>query len=136
MICPDRGVVIEARCLAKSDNAAAAAAGNPSRDPLWRLGDLPAGEYVARLEPRPMLPVETYGPHRPLRLIPQSGPALQARRNGRTGLLLHGGVLNKWKKLRPTLGCCRDDDETQEAIVAEMVRAVLTEIPLIVKEEG
>lgn len=33
-------------------------------------------------------------------------------------------------------GRCRIDQETHKAVVAEMIRAGLTEIPLIVKEEG
>jgi len=103
LICPDRGVILEARCLAKADNAAAAKAGNPTRNPLFRMGDLPAGEYIAYLEPAPQTPVRTYGPH---------------------------------GKLRPTNGCNRVDDETEEATVAEMDKAGLTQIPYSVREDN
>lgn len=132
---PDRGVILEARCLAKADNGAAAKAGNPSRNPLFRMGDLPAGEYLARIE-KPQLPERTYGKHRVLRLIPVSGPCVLAFENGRAGILQHSGVLNAQGKLRPTNGCNRVDDETQEAMLTEMDKAGLTEIPYIVKEEA
>jgi hypothetical protein len=134
LICPDRGVVVEARCLGKADNEAAKSNGNPSRNPIHRFGDLPAGEYIAWIEHKPHIPERTYGKYRPLRLIPKSGDALLAAKNGRTGLLQHGGYLNQRGELRPTNGCNRVDDATQEAVLSEMEKAGLNQIPYSVKE--
>jgi hypothetical protein len=134
LICPERGILIDARCLGKADNDAADRNQNRSRNPLQRFGDLPTGEYIARIEPKPHIPERTYGKYRPLRLTPQSGDALQAAKNGRTGLLQHGGYLNQRGELRPTNGCSRVDDATQELVLSEMEKAGLNQIPYLVQE--
>lgn len=130
----DGKVLFSAPCLARSDSGKAASEGNKSRDPLHRFGDLPAGQYLARVEPHAMLPQRTYGPHRPIRLLPRQGPAAIAARNGRDGLLQHGGVLSKAGKLRPTFGCVRVTDEAQFEILAILDAAGVTELPYHVVE--
>jgi hypothetical protein len=104
------------RCYAKSDNQAAAAAGNPSRDPMHHMGDLPLGRYW--LEPLPPgKPERSYGPGIRYLMNPTGGPALKAKkRNGRIGIEIHGGPLATMNMLRPTHGCLRVDDSTIEAI--------------------
>ena len=93
-------------CLGKSDNAAAAAHGNPARNPLLPFGDIPTGTY-AGVWSVPLIPARSYGPNPVLVLNPVSGDALTAKNNGRFGLLIHGGDLNAAGKFRPTHGCVR-----------------------------
>lgn len=104
------------RCLAKSDNLAAAQAGNPQRDPLRVMGDCPLGRFSASLQP-PGLPERTYGPGKRYLLTGTAGDALTAKKNGRKGIMLHGGALNAAGLLRPTHGCVRVDNSTIEALV-------------------
>lgn len=134
----DTGVAILGpfRCLGKSDSVHAADHGNASRDPLKAFGDLPAGVYLARIEPNPMYPVKTYGKWKPLRLIPTFGDALTAANNGRTGILMHGGAVDPaTEDLRPTFGCLRVDDVTMFRILGAMDAAGITDITLTVKEK-
>jgi hypothetical protein len=105
------------RCLAKSDNLAAAQAGNPTRDPLKRMGDAPLGRSSLTLC-APGLPLRSYGPGKRYLLTGTTGDALTARKNGRTGIMIHGGVLTIGGALRPTHGCVRVDDSTITAIVS------------------
>jgi hypothetical protein len=131
----DSGEVLLAyRVLGRSDNRRAASVGNPTRDPLRRFGDIPAGEYLARVEPREMLPRRTYGPYRPIRLIPVGGPALEALRNGRSGLLQHSGSPTATGALRPTFGCVRCYDADQLALLALLDAAGITELPYTITE--
>lgn len=105
------------RCLAKSDNIAAAQAGNPTRDPMKPMGDTPLGRFAVQLIP-PGLPLRSYGPGKRYLLDPVAGPALQAKKNGRRGMEIHGGALTATGgKLRPTHGCIRVDDSTITALV-------------------
>lgn len=105
------------RCLAKSDNLAAAQAGNPTRDPMHVMGDTPLGRYWLTLLP-PGTPERSYGPGNRYLLNPAAGPALKAKKNGRTGMEIHGGALTSTgTALRPTHGCIRVDDSTIEALV-------------------
>lgn len=99
------------RCLAKSDNLAAAAAGNPTRDPLRKMGDTPLGRFSLSLI-APGTPERSYGPGKRYLLDPTGGAALLAKRNGRRGMEIHGGPLNIGGQLRPTHGCIRVDDAT------------------------
>lgn len=121
-------------CLGKSDNAAAARAGNPQRDPLGRNGDTPTGTYRATLaplhNPTPAR-LRTFGAHPRLLLTPIGGPALQAHRNGRRGLMIHGGALGPGGVLRPTHGCVRLSDDH----MAALLRAVQNELPVMCEVE-
>ncbi len=101
-------------CYAKSDNQAAAAAGNPSRDPMHVLGDLPLGRYWLQPLP-PGTPERSYGPGIRYLMNPTGGPALKAKKNGRRGIEIHGGARGI-QGMRPTHGCLRVDDSTIEAI--------------------
>lgn len=108
------------RCLGKADNAKAKSSGNPNRDSTMVNGDTPTGKYVGEVN-GVSYPGKTYGPHPVIRLEPVSGDALTAKSNGRKGLLIHGGTLRDGV-LRPTHGCIRVDDDTQEKLV-ERIRA-------------
>jgi hypothetical protein len=96
--------------LGKSDNQSAAAHGNPSRDPVKPFGDTPTGTFQCMLGKAGQLTQQlthSYGPYGWISLDPQTGQALQAKQNGRFGLLIHGGDLNAQGRLRPTFGCIR-----------------------------
>jgi len=129
----DNSGILSARCLGRSDNAAAEDAGNPGRDPLKKCGDIPTGTYKALLYYK--LPTEVnkrkYGqPDEtgkiPLfQLLPISGDALTASKKpySRAGLAIHAGDLNPkytwWEGLRPTNGCTRVFHDTMMLLVKE-----------------
>jgi hypothetical protein len=123
------------RCLGKADNANAAKHGNPSRDPAKPEGDTPTGVYRITEVVRDPIPRETYGPAF-IRLSPVSGQALEAWKNGRRGLGLHGGALRDGR-LRPTFGCPRLDDDAadQVASLLELQLAQIGEAYLQVDEQ-
>jgi hypothetical protein len=122
--------------LGKADNLGAAAHGNPTRDPTRPYGDWAAGTYavtglapVDRSDPEE---VNTFGPWGKLVLDPTGGPALDGKRHGRYGLLLHGGRLSMSQRLRPTYGCGRVADADMERLVAHhrtdpITRCIVTE---------
>ena len=123
--------------LGKADTLGAAAHGNPTRDPTRPFGDTPAGTYdvtgwapVDRSNPEE---VNAYGPWGKLVMDPTGGPALEAKRNGRYGLLIHGGRLATGQRLRPTYGCLRVADADMERIVTHhrndpVTRCIVTEV--------
>lgn len=94
-------------CLGKADGQAAAAAGNPSRDPTKAEGDTPTGVYAAAK----LLPIAPSDPNHDhmgdwfLPLIGISGDAMRAKNNGRHGLAIHAGRGDD--RLVPTHGCLR-----------------------------
>ena len=114
--------------LGKADNQAAAQKGNPTRNPEREDGDTPLGEYgITEVVPTggPAMPAHSYGPNGALRLNPVAGQALIAKRNGRTGLLIHGGDPRPSDGgLRPTHGCLRVSDPNM-AVLAPLVRDLL-----------
>lgn len=99
------------RALGKSDGGVATANYNPSRDSRRRYGDTPTGGYrVAGIRASGAgtgLPASSYGPEAVIVLDPQSGDALTAKQNGRTGLLIHSGDPGAGGRLRATHGCIR-----------------------------
>ena len=108
----------------KADSQAATAHGNPTRDPLQPFGDHPSGTYlvteVVAIDPGDAGQYRKFGPYK-LRLDPVAGDALQAARNGRTDLLLHGGAPGTpgtANELRASNGCGRTADETIAGIAA------------------
>lgn len=109
-------------CYGRSDDRTARERGNPDRDPLKPFGDTPLGVYRCHLgaaAPAPAL-VRGYGPHGWVALDPVSGPALQAKKNGRFGLLIHGGDLNAAGKLRPTYGCVRVSNRDMVGLMSRL----------------
>ncbi len=99
------------RARGEADNSGAAAHGNVQEDPARAYGDHPSGYYrVNRVADDPQ-PPRSYGPFF-LGLDPVDGEALQAKRNGRVGLGIHGGDLGPEQILRPTFGCLRVDNQT------------------------
>jgi hypothetical protein len=104
------------RAHADAVGATAAAHGNLTEDATRPFGDHPFGLYEvagvvwSSTDPERQL----YGPVR-LRLEPIAGQALEAKKNGRTGLAIHGGPTREGQ-LRATLGCLRVDDDTAVAL--------------------
>ena len=72
---------------------------------------------VAAMEPEDAEEVDRFGPHGKVVLDPEGGPALEAKRNGRYGLLIHGGRLSPAQRLRPTYGCLRVADADMARLV-------------------
>lgn len=129
-------------CYGKADNAAATAAGNPTRDPLRPFGDFPLGlyrvtPYIIPTDQRKLLSptfIRTYGPYGYLICDPEEGDARTAARNGRFGLRVHSGALDARGRLRATHGClrCADDAllrilEALRGHVDIMLRAMLAQ---------
>lgn len=112
----DDGVVVAGpwACRGKADSQAAAGHHNADRYPTLPYGDHPYGTYiVVAVEPNKQ-PAHSYGPCF-LLLDPQTGDALKAKQNGRTGLGIHAGDPNDDGSLRATEGCLRT---TNTAILA------------------
>jgi hypothetical protein len=114
------------RCLGKSDSLAAARSGNPKRDPLRQMGDLPTGSYSARLI-GPGNDLRSFGPGKRLELIAKGGAALAANR---LGIEVHGGEPAFDGMLRSTHGCLRVDDST----MATLQRTISGPCDLVVTE--
>jgi hypothetical protein len=112
------------RCRGEADNTAARVHDNVQEDPRRAYGDHPCGVYqptqVVRFSPGDPL-YRTYGPAF-IRLNPISGEALEAKRNGRTGIGLHGGALHPDGRLRETFGCNRADDTDIDTIATMLER--------------
>lgn len=118
--------VTAARAYADADSKAAADHGNPREEQTQAFGDHPFGEYrvVAVIRSATKAEREKFGPVR-LALDPVAGAAFDAKKNGRTGLCIHGGPTRDGK-LRATNGCLRVDDATAEALAGpadEQLRA-------------
>ena len=108
-------------CLGKSDNKAAAKAGNPDRNPIEPYGDIPTGTYTGTVvklgaQMRDAQRERTYGPHHGILLTPVSGQAKEATK--RYGLAIHGGAPAANGGLRPTFGCVRTKDDAMGALVS------------------
>lgn len=98
----------------KADNAEAAAQGNPERDPTQPFGDHPAGVYrIECFRASEHGQARRFGPGRFV-LEPICGDAARADENGRVGLLIHGGSLDRDGELRATFGCLRIPDAIVE----------------------
>ncbi|WP_025693315.1 L,D-transpeptidase [Paenibacillus zanthoxyli] len=83
-------------------------------------GNTPTGEYTAQLaSPRNDTAKNrrSYGMYGIVQMDPVSGQALTAKRNGRTGLWIHGGAPSDSGGLRPTHGCVRLSEDNQDGLV-------------------
>ncbi len=129
------------RCLGKSDSTAALRNGNPERDPVKPFGDIPTGDYDA-VQTVAALPatadnLRAYGPGVRFVLNGVAGAAAIAVRNGRFGILIHGGPVGApmpTDALRPTHGCLRVDDASVEAIAGRLDEARTIRFPVTVRE--
>lgn len=121
--------------LGRSDNSAAKAHGNATRDPLKPFGDTPTGVWIATIFAA-STDTHAYGPNKRLLLSPVSGDAKAA---SRTGIMCHGGDLNpvykQWDGLRPTDGCLRFHDAEIKSII-DFSSAAGTKINVLVTEIG
>ncbi len=131
------------RCYGKSDNAAAIEHGNPRRDPLLPFGDIPTGEFDA-VQTVAALPatsdnLRSYGPGVRFVLNGIAGAAATAVRNGRFGILIHGGATGSGSpvplnSLRPTHGCLRVDDSSILTIAGRLAAGRTIRFPVTVRE--
>lgn len=136
----DGTVCITSRpCLTVVDRASAKRR-NATFDPLYRYGDMPAGTY----QMAGWLTSDggaDYGPHGAIKLEPISGQALEAQKNGREGLVIHGGGLAmnadypKWNGLRPTHSGVRCYDKTMLEIGLALLNRSETSCEVIVTRE-
>lgn len=106
-------------CLGKSDNMAAKAHRNPTRDPAGPYGDTPVGSYgLVWLPWRPTGDknadeehVSGYGPFGMFAMVPDFTTV-------RVGLMIHAGDAGKqYGGLRPTYGCVRVSNESMALLV-------------------
>ena len=111
----------------RSDNRAAGAHGNPTRDPVRPFGDTPTGSYAVpravATGPGTAYVPRSYGPNGALVLKPTGGQAAQAAANGRVGLLIHGGDPGTAGRLRATHGCIRLSNADMAALMAAIISA-------------
>lgn len=104
-------------CYTRADHGKAKKMGNPSASPLYPYGDLPSGRYFA-IVGTVRTPERSYGRYPVIALSPMGGHALHAvKKNGRWGLSIHGGDLDKHDKLRATYGCTRIHDAHQRRLI-------------------
>lgn len=112
-------------CRGKADGAWAVKKGNPGRDPVKTGGDTPLGGWGPtrtdeRTDGEGTTPMGRWvwwlGP--PVGGVPQSGQAVEAARNGRTGLAIHAGRGDG--DLIATHGCLRIKDGDAE-ILAKLI---------------
>lgn len=123
-------------CLGKADNNDAALHHNPNRDPTKQFGDTPTGTFaVAAMVPHSgETDLHTYGHFPSLLLDPQSGQALAAKHAGREGLMIHGGAPSATGGLRPTHGCIRLSDASQQSLIQLIGNAPLNTLTVTVAE--
>ena len=123
-------------CLGKADNNDAAQHGNPSRDPTRPFGDTPTGSYtiVAIVSHSGETDLHTYGAFPSLLLDPQSGQALVAKQAGREGLMIHGGAPAAGGGLRPTHGCIRLSEASQQGLIQLIGSAPLNTLTVTVSQ--
>lgn len=125
----ERGVaLLGCACLGKADNLEAARRRNPSRDSLKPFGDTPLGSWVGAIGAK-QTDTRVYGIHPVIMLRATGGDALQATKNGRAGIWIHGGAL-RMGNLRPTFGCIRVADPHMAAILEILTAAKLTAVPV------
>ncbi len=118
----------------QSDEAAATAAGNPTRDPTKPFGATPTGNFTASLSHVPDTPADRHSYGQPdatggiptIDLIPILGqPPSQAARGwqaGRRGIKIHSGHLNSGA-LAETHGCLRLFEQDLTALLSVLTAA-------------
>lgn len=113
------------RCLGRADSMLAAAAKNPTRDPLLPMGDTPLGTYTGTIVPAGIGSgaLRSYGPNKRVLLTPPP--------KGRAGLMLHGGAPSNRGGLRPTEGCVRVSNEDMAAILAILDNRLTCDVEVI-----
>jgi len=106
-----------------SDNWAAAN-GNPSRNPLFRVGDAPTGEYrvreILRSGRGTAFDRVQFGPNGVVVLDATSGDAALAEANGRFHTLIVGGEETAKGELRSTAGSFRLSDRNLKVLIAAL----------------
>ncbi|MBF0249946.1 MAG: L,D-transpeptidase [Alphaproteobacteria bacterium] len=115
-------VLYDLPCRTKADGADAAEHDNPHRDPTRPYGDTPTGLYRPTWISRYIARHRTFG-HHAILLEGQTGDALKAAQNGRTGLAIHGGRGDD--KLMATYGCIRMFDRDIAMLAEEVGQAAV-----------
>ncbi|HEY9081326.1 L,D-transpeptidase [Magnetovibrio sp.] len=118
-------VLYDIPCRGKAANKDAALYDNPHRDPTKPYGDTPSGLYrPARVSAFPSKH-RTFG-HYAILLEGQTGDALKAMQNGRTGLAIHGNRGDE--HLMATYGCIRVFDRDMALLNATIDGPVVVEV--------
>ena len=109
------------RTLATASVRVAKKKGNADASPLRPFGHPPQGTYVLAASMPPGWAHgkrnRRYGHVGALLLAPQSGDALEATANGRKLVALHGGPLDRGRRLRPTRGGFRMTNHGMRALL-------------------
>jgi L,D-transpeptidase catalytic domain len=117
----------------KADRETAAEKGNPGGDPLKLYGDTPYGAFdivdIVPVSDTGKHHSTNFGSHGVIRLKPKGGPALAAARNGRFGLMIHGGEAATNKGLKPTNGCVRISDADMKSLLEAIALLTIAEAP-------
>lgn len=133
----DNGLIVSGpfEAYGKADSGAATRHGNPTRIHIHPYGDTPLGVYQSvpvRTGHNTSLNFNSFGINGGLVLIPKSGDALFARNNGRTGLMIHGGVPGPNGKLRATNGCIRLSDADMKVLMQGVSNAAQKNMQCVV----
>jgi hypothetical protein len=106
----------------RASSKLAAANRNPNRDPRFRFGDTPTGEYEVRQVLKSgkgtLFPAAEFGPHSVIVLEGVSGDAATAEANGRFHFLIQGGKTSANDRLRATAGSLRLANDDLRSLVA------------------
>jgi hypothetical protein len=118
-------LMFSAPSLGRADENIASNHGNPLALSTKLYGHTPTGVYQSDNSVIPSGPntpynEDSYGAKGIIWLDPQSGVALTAKNNGRTGLAIHGGKPGSQGKLRPTNGCVRLSNPDMEQFINDV----------------
>lgn len=119
--------------LGRAADNVATAHGNPHRIRTRQFGDTPLGTWrVTGWLPNgdARHPESSYGMHGRIMMVPQSGEALVAQREGhRTGIWIHAGdeTFERRRGLKGTAGCVRIVNEHMNQLVNAIASCVLVD---------
>jgi hypothetical protein len=118
----DRTVLGPFAVAGRSSSKLASANKNPARDPRFRFGDTPTGDYevrhILKSGKGTLFPAAEFGPHSVVVLEGVSGDAATAEANGRFHFLIQGGKTSASDRLRATAGSLRLANDDLRALVA------------------
>ncbi len=107
----------------RANDSRAAAEGNPSRNPLLRYGDTPAGSYRVKQIGAPVHDLRNFGPNGVIVIEAASGDAALAEANGRYRLFIQGGEAAPGGALRATTGALRLSNDDLGVLIGHLSRA-------------
>jgi hypothetical protein len=104
----------------RASSALAAANRNPVRDPRFRFGDTPTGDFEVRQTLKSgtgtLFPSAEFGAHGVIVLEGVAGDAATAEANGRFHFLIQGGKFSAQERLRATAGSLRLANDDMRAL--------------------